>query len=146
VFIAFFPTFEVINTNKMSPTQQEMIDNLRFFRKEKKLTQAYVAEQSGMLASTYSRLETGQVSPQLQTLERVCDAIGVSVKDLFIPREVKDKSIVQKLGMIEKLSEYNRNVVEIMMDTVIEKDTLQKAQDRKMKNRLTELEKTRKNS
>jgi len=46
---------------------------------------------------------------------------------------------VQKLYMLEKLSGYNPNVVEIMMDTVIEKDTLEKAQDMKMKARLKEL-------
>jgi len=127
----------------MTEVQQLLIDNLKFYRTQKKLTQANVAKTSDMLASTYSRLETGQVSPQLQTLERVCDAIGIPVVDLFRSREVKDQTIVEKLETIAGLSEYNRNVIEIMMDTVIEKDTLEKTQDMKMKTRLEELSKVR---
>jgi len=127
----------------MSPTQQLLIDNLKFYRTQKKLTQANVAKASDMLASTYSRLETGQVSPQLQTLERVCDAIDIPVASLFRSREVKDQSVVEKLEAIAGLSEYNRNVIEIMMDTVIEKDTLERSQAETMKRRLEELSNVR---
>ena len=127
----------------MTEVQQLLIDNLKFYRTQKKLTQANVAKASDMLASTYSRLETGQVSPQLQTLERVCDAIGIPVVDLFRSREVKDQTVVEKLEAISGLSEYNRNVIEIMMDTVIEKDTLERSQAVTMKRRLEELNKVR---
>ncbi len=143
VFRCFCPTFEVKKFHFMTPTQQLMIDNLKFYRKEKRLTQAEVAKRSEMLASTYSRLETGQVSPQLQTLERVCDAIGIAVVDLFLSREVSDKSVVQKLEMIEGLSDYNKSVVEILLDSVIEKDKLEKSQEVKMKKRLEELDRVR---
>ena len=54
------------------------------------------------------------------------------------------KSIVEKLEMIDGLTDYNRNVLEIMMDTVFEKDKLEKAQEVKMKKLLEELEKVRK--
>ena len=127
----------------MSPTQQLLIDNLKFYRTQKKLTQANVAKASDMLASTYSRLETGQVSPQLQTLERVCDAIDIPVASLFRSREVKDQTVVEKLESIAGLSEYNRNVIEIMMDTIIEKDKLERSQVITMKKRLEQLNKVR---
>ncbi len=55
-----------------------------------------------MLANTYSRLETGQVPPQLQTLERVYDAIKIAVVDLF-----RSRAIADKLGMIIQFSDYN---------------------------------------
>ena len=128
----------------MTPTQQTMISNLKSYRKEKKMTQAQVAEDSDMLPSTYSRLESGQVSPQLQTLERVCDAIGIAVVDLFQSREIADKSLSQKLEMIASMSEYNQNVVELMIDTMLEKDKLEQTQEMKMKSRLAELENIRK--
>lgn len=92
-----------------------------------------------MLASTYSRLEIGQVSPQRQTMEKVNDATGISVGDLFRPREITDRSLAQKLESIQELSEYNRNVVEILLDSNIEKDALEKSQEVKMKRRLEEL-------
>ena len=128
----------------MTPIQQLMTENLKSFRKEKGLTQAYVAERCEMLASTYSRLETGQVSPQLQTLERVCDAIGIGVGDLFRSREIADRSIADKLEMVNSLSDYNRNVVGIMLDSIIEKDNLEKSQEIRMKKRLEELDNIRK--
>jgi len=128
----------------MTEVQQLLIDNLKFYRTQKKLTQANVAKASDMLASTYSRLETGQVSPQLQTLERVCDAIGIPVVDLFRSREVKDQTILEKLEAIAGLSEYNRNVVEILLDSIVEKDKLEKSQVVTMKRRLEELNKVRK--
>ena len=93
-----------------------------------------------MLPSTYSRLETGQVSPQLQTLERICNAIGIQVVDLFQSREIADKDTAQKLEMVNGLSEYNRNVVGVLLDSIIEKDKLEKKQEVKMKERLEELE------
>ena len=132
--------------NDMTATQQLLIDNLRFNRKERKLTQTAIAEQCGMLPSTYSRLETGQVSPQVQTLERVCGAIGIEVADLFRTREIKDQDVIQKLEAINELSEYNRSVVGILLDSIIEKDKLEKSQEVKMRNRLEELDKARKNS
>lgn len=128
----------------MTPTQQLMTENLKSLRKEKGLTQAYVAERCDMLASTYSRLETGQVSPQLQTLERVCDAIGIGIGDLFSSREIADRSIADKLEMVNSLSDYNRNVVGILLDSIIEKDSLEKSQEVKMKKRLEELGQVRK--
>lgn len=128
----------------MTPTQQLMTENLKSFRKEKGLTQAYVAQRCDMLASTYSRLETGQVSPQLQTLERVCDAIGISVGELFSSREIADRSIADKLEMIGGLSDYNRNVVGVLLDSIIEKDNLEKSQENRMKKRLQELDNIRK--
>ncbi len=73
--------YVILNTPEV---QQLLIDNLKFYRVEKKLTQANVAKSCDMLPSTYSRLETGQVSPQLQTLKRVCDAIDIPVVDYFV--------------------------------------------------------------
>lgn len=128
----------------MDDIQQTLANNLKSIRKEKGLHQSHVAQRSGVIASTYSRIETCNVSPNLSTLIAIAEALEVPMAELFERREIKDKSIVQKLEMINYLSDYNRNVLEIMMDTVFEKDKLEKAQEIKMKNRLAELEKIRK--
>ncbi len=59
---------------------------------------------------------------------------------------MKDKTLIEKVEVINGLSEYNRNVVEILLDSIIEKDKLEKSQEVKMKNRLAELDRVRKNS
>lgn len=130
----------------MTDIQQLLGKNLKAIRKEKGLHQSQVAEKSGVIASTYSRIETCNVSPNLSTLTAIASALEVPMAELFERKEISDKSLVQKLEMINGLSEYNRNVIEIMMDTVLEKDKLEKSAERKMKGRLNELDSIRKKS
>lgn len=70
-------------------------------------------------------------------------ALDIPVVELFQTSEIKDRSVAQKLEMVNGLSEYNKNVVNIMLDSLIEKDRIEKLQEVKMKNRLAELEKVR---
>ncbi len=128
----------------MSVTQQTLSANMKAIRKEKKIYQKDIEERTGLLSSTYSRIENMEVVPNLASIEKIAEALDVSVLELFQSREITDKSIAQKLEMIEKLSEYNRNVIEVMIDTVLEKDKLEKSQELKKKNRLAELDKARK--
>ncbi|HNP68907.1 MAG TPA: helix-turn-helix transcriptional regulator [Aequorivita sp.] len=127
----------------MSTVQQTLSKNLKAIRKEKKISQQYIAERSDMLPSTYNRIENMKVSPSIDTLERIAVAIDIPFAELFLSREISDKSIKQKLEKIESLSEYNQSVVGILLDSIIEKDKLEKAQELKMKSRLEELEKVR---
>jgi|VirMetMinimDraft_7_1064189.scaffolds.fasta_scaffold103458_2 transcriptional regulator with XRE-family HTH domain len=130
----------------MSVTQQILSANLKAIRKEKKIYQKDIETRTGLLASTYSRIENMEVVPNLASIEKIAEALEVSVVELFQSREITDKSIAQKLEMVDKLSEYNRNVFEVMTDTIIEKDKLEKQQEVKKKNRLAELDKARKKS
>jgi transcriptional regulator with XRE-family HTH domain len=123
----------------MTPTQEILSKNLKAIRKEKKLYQKDIESLTGILASTYSRIENMEVSPNLASLEKIAQALEVSVADLFQSREIQDQSLIQKLESIENLSEYNKKVVEILMDSILEKDKLEKSQDIKMKKRLDEL-------
>lgn len=127
----------------MSTIQQTLSKNLKAIRKEKKISQQYIAERSDMLPSTYNRIENMKVSPSIDTLERIAVAIDIPFAELFQSREISDKSLKQKLEKIEGLSEYNQNVVGILLDSIIEKDKLEKSQEVKMKSRLEELEKAR---
>jgi len=128
----------------MSVTQQILSANLKAIRKEKKIYQKDIERLTGLLASTYSRIENMEVVANLASIEKIAEALDVSVAELFQSREITDKSIAQKLEMVDKLSEYNRNVFEVMTDTIIEKDKLEKQQEVKKKNRLAELDKARK--
>jgi transcriptional regulator with XRE-family HTH domain len=134
----------VKNGLPMSSIQELFSENLKAFRKEKKLSQQDVAERSDMLASTFNRIENMKVVPSIDTVERIASAMEIDFIDLFQPREISDKSIVKKLEMLNYLSEYNRSVVEILLDSIIEKDKLEKQKEIKMKKRLDELDKVRK--
>ncbi len=127
----------------MSSIQKTLSKNLKAIRKEKKISQQYIAERSDMQPATYNRIENMKVSPSIDTLERIALAIDIPFAELFQSREISDKSLKQKLEKIESLSEYNQSVVGILLDSIIEKDKLEKAQEVKLKSRLEELEKAR---
>lgn len=134
----------VKNQEDMSTIQELLSQNLKAIRKEKGLSQQNISDRSGILASTYSRIETKKVSPTIDTVERIAVALEVSFAELFQSIEIADKSMLQKIQLINSLSEYNRNVAEVLLDTIIEKDKLEKTQEVKMKSRLNELENARK--
>mgnify|MGYP000011721710 CR=1 FL=1 len=46
------------------------------------------------------------------------DALRIEVIELFQSSEIKDKSVAQKLSVISDLSEYNKNVVTILLDSM----------------------------
>lgn len=84
-----------------------------------------------------------KVSPSIDTIERIAKAMDASFVELFLSREIKDRSLLDKLEVINSLSDYNRNVVEIMLNTIIEKDKLEKTKEFKIQKRLEELNKVK---
>ena len=59
----------------ITTTQKLLSKNLKEIRKEKGLNQNTVSERSGVIASTYSRIESCIVSPNLSTLEKLAEAM-----------------------------------------------------------------------
>jgi transcriptional regulator with XRE-family HTH domain len=57
-------------------------EQIRRVREHHDLTQSDVCGRSGIDIATYSRIEQGHSSPLLDTLIRIADAIGVSLRDL----------------------------------------------------------------
>jgi transcriptional regulator with XRE-family HTH domain len=59
------------------------MDRIRQLRTERGLSQAKLAVMAGMDPATFNRLEQGKGNPNLRTLERVADALGVSIAELL---------------------------------------------------------------
>lgn len=127
----------------MEATQALLLENIKRIRKEKKMSQKDVAERADMLVPTYSRLERGGTTPGLATIVKIAAALDITVVELFQTAEIKDRLIAQKLEMIENMEAYNKQVVEIMIDSMLEKDKLEKQQKVVMDKRLKELERVR---
>jgi len=128
----------------ITTTQRLLAKNLKEIRKEKGLNQNVIAERSGVIASTYSRIESCIVSPNLSTLEKLAEAMEVPM-ERFFKQDISNQSILEKLALIENMEDYNRQIVEIMIDTVLEKDKLERSEQVKMKKRLKELNEIRLN-
>ena len=128
----------------MEELHELLLRNIKRIRTEKGLTQQDVANGADMLVPTYSRLERGGANPSLGSMYRVATALGVEVRELLKPSEIKDRSLAEKLEYINRLSESDRGIVELLIDTVLEKSRLERLQDSKTKKRLEELNAIRK--
>jgi transcriptional regulator with XRE-family HTH domain len=64
------------------------MERIRQLRKDRGLSQVRLAVMADMDPATLNRLERGTGNPNLKTLERVADALGVEVADFFpkVPR------------------------------------------------------------
>jgi len=57
--------------------------NLRRARLDLEMTQEEVAERSGVHATEVSRIESGKRDPQVSTVQRLAEAVGLSASDLL---------------------------------------------------------------
>jgi len=77
-----------INADNLSKEERDFLRNIgfkvQFERKKKGLSQAELAEHSGLANSTISHLESTSVySVSLVTLHRIASALGVEAKTLL---------------------------------------------------------------
>jgi transcriptional regulator with XRE-family HTH domain len=72
------------------------MERIRQLRKERNLSQAKLAVMADMDPATLNRLERGTGNPNLKTLERVADALGVEVADFF-PKAQRRSSLEPSL-------------------------------------------------
>tara|TARA_R110002072_G_scaffold298710_1_gene472988 strand:+ start:1656 stop:2048 length:393 start_codon:yes stop_codon:yes gene_type:complete len=119
--------------------QEILSENLKRIRKNKGYNQQKVGENAGMLASTYSRIEGMKVTPTIETVDKIAKALEIDIYSLLNDADVKSNSLHDRILRIESLSEYNQKIINLMIDTLIEKDNLEKNQEVKMNMRLEEL-------
>ena len=81
----------------MTHYQNILSENLKRIRKEKKLSQVVIAERSGVITSTYSRVESCQVAPNLSTLEKLAEAMEVPMAEFFREEKKVEATVLDKL-------------------------------------------------
>ena len=64
---------------------------LAFYRKRAGLTQARLAERSGIAQGFLSEIEAGRKSGDVQTLRKIADLLKISLDDLVVPKASTDK-------------------------------------------------------
>lgn len=65
---------------------------IRCLREEAKMSQAALAEKSGVSASWISRIEHGEVDPTWATVEQISAGLGVSMESLAELAEASEES------------------------------------------------------
>lgn len=61
----------------------DLKERVKVLLKDRGITQAELAEKIGVQGGTLSNAISGRYSPTLDTLERIAEALGVSVAELF---------------------------------------------------------------
>ncbi|WP_291911510.1 helix-turn-helix transcriptional regulator [Chitinophaga sp. CB10] len=102
--------------------------NIKIVREQKKLLQKEVAAVAGMLPSNYSKIEKGEREPSIEALEKISRLFGMTIDELIhlegkVPSDIRveDKTIAEKLRLIEQLEEEDRQALYRIIDTMLTK-------------------------
>ena len=105
-------------------------DKVKKAREAKGLSQKEVAMSLKMDQSQYSKIENNKTDPYLSTIEKITEAIGVSMEELFAADKLFkdissfDKSLVERMQLIELLEENEKKSVFSIVDGLITKQRL----------------------
>lgn len=91
-----------------------MVFRLREILKEKNMTIGQLSEVSGISQSNLSNYMSGKISPTLDTLNRLANALGIELVDLFR----KEEDIVLMVRYNDELMEINKKE---LIDFIIQK-------------------------
>lgn len=114
-------------------------DYLKKVREAKGLSQKEVSMSCKMDMGNYSRIENGKTDPSFNTVVKIAKALDVDLHELFNANtnykdlNSYDKTLIDKLNMIEQLDKKEKQAFFIMLDAFVNKkrlkDTLSKAMD-----------------
>ncbi len=99
-------------------------------REAKGLTQKEVAISVNMDQSQYSKIEKGKTDPSTSTLEKIAKALDVELSELFASGNIfkdidsADKTLVEKIKLIEQLEEPERKSIYNIIDGLFAKKRL----------------------
>ena len=100
-------------------------DRIKKTREAKGLSQKEVALTLSMNPSQYSKIENGKVDPQCSSIEKIANALGISLADIFTQENDLehinsiDKSIIEKVQLIELLDEKQKESIFSIIDMAI---------------------------
>ena len=86
----------------METLKTKLGQRIKYLRKSKNITQEKLAEITNMDITSLSKIETGRNYPQPETLEKIANALGIEISQLFVFSENLSKS-----GYIDAI---NRNI------------------------------------
>ncbi len=108
-------------------------EKIKQLRKDKGLQQKTVATDVGFDQSNYNKVENGKREPSVEVLQKLSVILGVTVDELLNPDNkqqptpvtVEDKTVSEKIRLVEQLEEEDKNVIYKMLDTMLTKKKFQ---------------------
>ncbi len=95
-------------------------DNMMLLRKKKGLSQAELGKMIGTSGDVIGRYERGDISPSIEAVAKIADALEVSVDYLIVKTKMElDKDTLRRFEDISSLSQENKNFVLNMIDMAL---------------------------
>lgn len=108
----------------------KLADSIKKVREAKGLSQKEVAMACKMDTAQYSRIENNKTDPSFSSVARIAKAMGVGLADLFKADELfkdvdsYDRSLMEKLSLIEQLEKKEKQAFYAILDALIAKKKL----------------------
>jgi transcriptional regulator with XRE-family HTH domain len=108
-------------------------EKIKKVREAKGLSQKQVALACKMDTSNYSRIENNKTDPAFSSVVKIAKALGVELADLFkadtVLKDVNslDKSLMEKMALIEQLDKKEKTAFYAVLDAFIGKKKLKDA-------------------
>jgi transcriptional regulator with XRE-family HTH domain len=103
-------------------------EKLVYLRKQKKWSQQELSDQVGVQITHISRLENGKSQPSVELLRKIAQAFGVTMDYLvdeeseeMTPVSIKNKSLANKLELLEKLETEDQQTIINVIDSMLTK-------------------------
>ena len=64
-------------------TKEQIVEKIQKLREEKGYTMNKLAKLSGIAYTNYHRIETKKTDMNIQTLQKICKALGISIREFF---------------------------------------------------------------
>lgn len=95
-------------------------NQVRLWRLHARLKQSEIEVRAGLAHNAVSRIETGEVSPRLETLERLAGALGISIEELQFrtppPSETERCAKSREDGLLERMDRLPPEVQERLLE------------------------------
>ena len=88
--------------------------NIKYFRTQRQLSQAQLAEKANISVTFLSNIERGKMFPKVETLSRLTESLDVEVQELFQPYLISE----DHKKMMSRLSEDIAKNVNLAMTEV----------------------------
>lgn len=101
-------------------------DRLSELRKRKKMSQDEIAKKIGVHAPVIGRYERSEVKPSIEVAVKIAEALNVSLDYLVGSTDlILEKSIVNRIQNIQKLSDIDKGHLFALMDAFLLKCNIQ---------------------
>ena len=85
-----FSEYSKEREERLKKLEQEFVDSLIKLRKDRHLTQQTMADNGSVIRETVARIENSITSPQINTLLKIVEPLGYTIKLTKIKKEKRD--------------------------------------------------------